>query len=352
MTARDALERLLRGRDLSREEAGSLLHSLVSREVTPAQAGALLIALRMKGETPEEIAGLAREMRALATPVRPRRTPLLDVCGTGGGECRVFNVSTASGLVAAAAGANVAKHGNRAMSGSCGSADVLEALGVRIDLPGPAAARCIDTVGFGFLFAPLYHPALKVVSGTRRELGVRTVFNLLGPLANPAGVTLQVVGVYEGGLCPTVAAALNALGAERAIVAHGAGMAEISTLGPTQVAELCEGEVRCYELTRQDFGLQAHAPALASLAAASTVAESATLLRSLLESPARDEAGRQRAELVCVNAAAALRVCGLAESWPDGYDLAVETLRSGRPAELLDRLAAFSQRADTAEEAD
>lgn len=217
----EALNKLIERQHLTREEAHALLDAVMEGRATPAQIGALLVALRMKGETVEEVTGFALGMRARVVPVRAQRAPLLDTCGTGGSRFRVFNVSTCAAFVAAAAGIPVAKHGNRAMSGVCGSADVLEALGVKIHLTPEQCAACIDTVGIGFLFAQQHHPAMKQVSGPRREIGVRSIFNLLGPLTNPAGAARQVMGVYDAALCPLAAGALRALGSERALVLHG-----------------------------------------------------------------------------------------------------------------------------------
>src|SRR5579862_9587116 len=228
----ETLRKLVARQNLDRAEAAEVMRALMDGMASPGQVGALLIGLRMKGETIEEVTGFAQEMRARLIPVKPGRQPLLDTCGTGGGRLQVFNVSTAAAFVAASAGIAVAKHGNRAVSGICGSADVLEALGLRIDLNAAQCAACIDRLGIGFLFAPSHHPALKHIGTTRRELGIRTVFNLLGPLSNPAGAHLQVMGVYAADLCPLAAGVLRALGSQRALVAHAEiGMGEISTCG-------------------------------------------------------------------------------------------------------------------------
>src|SRR5579862_9249124 len=216
----ETLRKLVARQNLDRAEAAEVMRALMDGMASPGQVGALLIGLRMKGETIEEVTGFAQEMRARLIPVKPGRQPLLDTCGTGGGRLQVFNVSTAAAFVAASAGIGIAKHGNRAVSGVCGSADVLEALGVRIDLAPAQVAACIDQVGIGFLFAPGHHPALKHVGSPRRELGVRTLFNLLGPLSNPAGARLHVMGVYDPDLCALAAGALRELGSERAVVVH------------------------------------------------------------------------------------------------------------------------------------
>ncbi|HLV78853.1 MAG TPA: anthranilate phosphoribosyltransferase [Chthonomonadaceae bacterium] len=339
----DALRKIVSGQHLTREEAEAAVLCMMEGQATAAQVGALLIALRMKGETVEEVAGFARGMRARVVAVPARRRPLLDTCGTGGSAFRTFNVSTAAAFVAAAAGAAVAKHGNRAISGVCGSADVLEALGVRVGLSPEACAACIDEVGVGFLFAPAHHPAMKQVSGPRRELGVRTVFNLLGPLTNPAGATHQVMGVYDADLLPLAAGALRELGSVGAIILHGQiGLDEMSTLGPTRVCELRDGLITETILTPRDLGLTGPEPCPEDLAPAPTPEENAALVREVLAGQADDRPARARRDLVAVNAAAALRVCGLAESWPEAVRRAHQVIASGEPLALLDRLAAFT----------
>ena len=246
----DILHKLVARQDLTRDEATDVMTLLMTGQATPSQIGALLIALRMKGETVEEVAGFAQAMRAHVVPVQTQRKPLLDTCGTGGSRFRVFNVSTAAAFVMAAAGVAVAKHGNRAMSGVCGSADVLEALGVRVNLTPEQCARCIEEIGIGFLFAQSHHPSMKHVGATRREIGVRSVFNLLGPLTNPAGATRQTLGVYDRRLCALAIGALRDLGSERAIVMHGdIGLDEISTLGATHISELRDGHIETLRLT-------------------------------------------------------------------------------------------------------
>src|SRR3989475_3539307 len=250
-----ALARLLDGHDLSREEAHEVMGSIMSGEATPAQIAGFLIALRVKGETADEIAGCAEAMREHAVAVRPRRDDLVDTAGTGGDGARTVNISTGAALVAAAAGAGVAKHGNRAVSSSSGSADVLEALGFDLDLPAERVARSIDELGFGFLFAPTHHPAMRHAAPVRRELGARTVFNVLGPLTNPAGARAQVVGVYTPALVPTIAQVLAQLGARRAFVVHGAGgIDELSPAGPNLVCEVADGEVRQREIDPLELG--------------------------------------------------------------------------------------------------
>ncbi|HLH79230.1 MAG TPA: anthranilate phosphoribosyltransferase [Chthonomonas sp.] len=337
------LNELVLGKNLTREQAAQLMQLLMEGEATSAQIGGLLVALRMKGETVEEITGFAQAMRTRLQPVQPQSTPLLDTCGTGGGRFRVFNVSTAVAFVLAAAGTHVAKHGNRAVSGTCGSADVLEALGARIDLSPDQCARCIDEIGVGFLFAPLHHPALKHVGGPRRELGLRTVFNLLGPLVNPAGATLRLMGIYDAELCRTAAEALHALGTASAIVAHGnIGVGEIATVGTTLIAELRDGQVETYTLSRRDFRLSSEEPSLEDLTPEATPEANAALLRRVLTPQHDDATTRAKRELVAVNAAAALRVCGYVENWPDALQMAQDLIASCKPLETLERFVAFT----------
>lgn len=340
----EALRKLVLRESLSPSEATAVANAIMEGEATPAQIGALLLALRMKGETVEEAVAFAKALRARGVPVRPKRRPLLDTCGTGGGSAKTFNVSTCSAFVLAGAGATVAKHGNRAMSGVCGSADVLEALGVRLDLSAEHLADCIDTAGIGFLFAQRHHPAMKQVAAPRREIGVRTLFNLLGPLANPAGATLQVMGVYDPALCNLAIGTLRELGAERALVLHGdGGMVEASATGATRYAELRNGDIREGVLTPDDFGVQAAASDPAALAPAATPAENAELLRSVLRGERETEGEVARRNIVAVNAAVALVVAGLAATWREGYQLALQTIDSGEALARLEGLVAFTQ---------
>src|SRR5215218_9805714 len=257
MTVQEALARLLDGRDLSRSAARDVMGDIMEGKATPAQIGGFLVALRLKGETAAEIAGCAEAMRAHVVAVKPKRVDLVDTAGTGGDGAGTFNISTAAALVAAAAGAGVAKHGNRAVSSSSGSADVLEALGFDLELDAARIERSIDELGFGFLFAPAHHPAMRHAAPVRRELAARTVFNVLGPLTNPAGARAQVVGVYSPGLVRTLAEVLAHLGARRAFVVHGAGgMDELSPAGPNLVCEVAKGEVREREIDPLDLDVQ------------------------------------------------------------------------------------------------
>jgi anthranilate phosphoribosyltransferase len=347
----ETIRRLVARQNLERTEAAELMCALMDGQASPAQVGGLLVALRMKGETLDEVTGFAQAMRSRLIAVTPKRRPLLDTCGTGGSATKVFNVSTAAAFVAASAGIAVAKHGNRAVSGVCGSADVLEALGIRIDLSPDQVAGCIDEVGLGFLFAPALHPALRHVGGPRRELGVRTLFNLLGPLANPARAQWQVMGVYDSSLCDLAARALRELGSDRAIVVHAdIGMGEISTVGATHVCELREGEVRSYRLTRSDLGLSGHEPDPVDFAPASTPAVNAGLVIAALEPDPRDAAVAARRELIAVNAGAAFRVAGMAGDWVEAVAMAQEQIASGAPLELIGRLARLSHGFEAPEE--
>jgi len=331
-----ALARLLDGDDLSREEAREVMTSIMSGEATPAQIAGFLIALRAKGETADEIAGCAEAMREHALPVRPLRDDLVDTAGTGGDGARTINISTAAALVAAAAGAGVAKHGNRAVSSACGSADVLEALGFDLDLPPERVARSIDELGFGFLFAPTHHPAMRHAAPVRSELAARTVFNVLGPLTNPAGARAQVVGVYAPELVRTIADVLAQLGATRAFVVHGAGgIDELSPAGPNFVCEVVNGDVHARNIDPLEFGLPRCDPAELRGGAPE---ENAAAIRAVL---AGEEGGRRSA--ILLNAAGAIAAGGHADDLREGLELAGEAVDSGAAAARLDALIAFTR---------
>ena len=333
----DALARLLDGEDLTREESRAVMGSIMAGEATPAQIGGYLVALRLKGETADEIAGAAEAMRAHVIPVTPARHDLVDTAGTGGDGGRTFNISTAAALVAAAAGAGVAKHGNRSVSSQCGSADVLEALGFNLELPGDAIARSIDELGFGFMFAPLHHPAMRHAAPVRRELATRTVFNVLGPLTNPAGARAQVVGVYSPLLVDVIADVLAKLGARRAFVVHGAaGIDELSPAGPNLVGEVVDGDVRRREIDPLDLGIARCDPAELRGGSAE---QNAAALRRVFEGA---NGGHRSA--ILLNAAGAIAAGGHADDLQDGIEIAREALDSGAAAERLDALIAFSQR--------
>ncbi len=335
MTVPEALARLLARRDLSEAESAALWDRVLAGEATPAQLGALLVALRMKGETVEELAGAVRALRARAIRVPDVPPGAIDTCGTGGDGAGTFNVSTAAALVVAGAGVPVAKHGNRAMSGAVGGADVLEALGVTIALPPPALAACVRRVGFAFLFAPALHPGLRHAAAVRRELGVRTLFNLVAPLANPAGVRRQLVGVADPARVEQLAAVLARAGAERAWVVSGQdGLDELGLEGESRVAELSDGVVRVRTVRAAEVGL---APAPAAALRAASAAESARRVRAVLEGergPARD--------VVCLNAGAALVVAGVAADLAAGVACAAAAIDSGAARAVLERLIAFT----------
>jgi anthranilate phosphoribosyltransferase len=332
------LNRLVRGESLSEPEAARAMELIMRDEATPIQIAGFMVALRAKGESVEELAGLARTARALATPIRiDDAGGLLDTCGTGGDGSGSFNISTLAAIVAAACGARVAKHGNRAASSTCGSADVLEALGVRIDLAPEGVAACIREAGIGFLFAPIFHPSFRYAGQPRRELGIRTVFNVLGPLCNPAGARRQALGVPEPGLAAKMAEVLLRLDVERALVFHAEGLDELSTVGPSLVIELLDGERRTYQLDARELGLPR---ATREDLRGGGPAENAAIARELLEG-----ARGPRRDIVLLNASAALRAAGIARDWRDGLALSAEALDQGRAAAVLDRWVNVSRAA-------
>jgi anthranilate phosphoribosyltransferase len=330
------LNRLARGESLKESEASRAMELIMRDEATPSQIAGFIVALRLKGETVDEIAGLARTMRSMATPIDVDDAgSLLDTCGTGGDGSGSFNISTLSAIVAAACGARVAKHGNRAASSTCGSADVLEALGVRIDLPPAGVAACIREAGIGFLFAPVFHPSFRFAAVPRRELGIRTVFNVLGPLCNPAGAGRQALGVPDQKLAEKMADVLARLGVERALVLHAEGLDELSTTGPSLVIEMLGGERRSYQLDPLELGLRR---ASRDELRGGGPAENATIAREVLEG-----AAGPRRDIVLLNASAALRAAGLARDWREGIALAAEAIDRGDAAGVLDRWASLSQ---------
>ena len=332
-----SLQQLLDHRDLTRAQARDVMDGVMRGEATPAQIGGFLIALRLKGETADEIAGFAEAMRAHVVPVRPERADLVDTAGTGGDGAHTLNISTAAALVAAAAGAAVAKHGNRAVSSSSGSADVLEALGFTLELAPEQIARSIDELGFGFMFAPTHHPAMRHAAPVRRELATRTVFNVLGPLTNPAGARAQVVGVYAPELVRTLSDVLARLGARRAFVVHGAaGIDELSPAGPNLVGEVVDGDVRERTIDPLDLGVPRCDPAEL---VGGTPAENAARIRAIFEG---EENGGARSAIL-LNAAGAIAAGGHAADLQEGLGYAREALDSGAAAERLDRLIAFSR---------
>lgn len=332
----DALSQLLDGRDLTREQSREVMDTIMSGDATPAQIGGFLVALRLKGETAEEIAGAAEGMRAHVIPVQPKRTDLVDTAGTGGDGSNTFNISTAAALVASAAGAGVAKHGNRSISSRTGSADVLEALGFSLDLPPARIAESIDELGFGFMFAPTHHPAMKHAAPVRRELAARTVFNVLGPLTNPAGARAQVVGVYSAHLVPVIAQVLALLGARRAFVVHGAGgIDELSPAGPNLVGEVVDGTVSQREIDPLDLGIPRCAP---EDLVGGDPAENAASIRAVF---AGANGGRRSA--ILLNAAGAIAAGGHAADLREGIEVARDALDSGAASAHLEELIAFSK---------
>ena len=332
---KEALAKLIDRVDLAREEMAAAMGEIADGGATPAQVGAFLVALRLKGETVDEIAGAAQVMRERVDRVRVTRAVFVDTCGTGGDNQNTFNISTTAAFAVAGAGVCVAKHGNRAVSSRSGSADVLAALGVDVDAPKEVVERCIAELGIGFLFAPRLHPAFKAVAGIRRELGVRSVFNLLGPLANPAGARHQVMGVYEPRWVPVIGGVLAALGAEHAFVVHGEGLDEIAVTGMTHVCEVRQGRVERFSMVPEDLGL----PRWDRAAIAGGDAElNARILRDVLGG----QAGGPR-DAVLANAAPALVAAGAAPDLRAGVRLAARSIDSGEAQEKLVRLAAMSR---------
>ncbi len=332
---KEAITSLISGKSLTMDEAASVMEEIMSGEVTPAQLGAFLTALRLKGETVDEITGLAKTMRAKAVPVTVAG-PLVDTCGTGGDGAHTFNISTAAAFVAAGAGLKVAKHGNRAMSSQCGSADVLEALGVKIDLNAGQVQKCLDEVGIGFMFAPVFHPAMKYAAAPRREIGIRTVFNIIGPLTNPAGAGAQVLGVADETLVEKLALVLKSLGCHHALVVHGEdGLDEITVTGKTRICELKDGNIKSYSISPEDFGL--FRAGLDSLRGG-TLDENADSLRRVLVSIP----GPQQ-DIVLMNTAAVLLAGDRVETLQQGIDLAHKVVDSGKALDKLEQLIEFSR---------
>ena len=334
---KEMLQKLIDRRDLTSAETTAVFDRIMTGEATPAQIGAFLVALRAKGETVDEIAGAAASMRQHAVYVDAGGLPVVDTCGTGGDGCHTFNISTTAAFVVAGAGVPVAKHGNRAISSQCGSADVLSALGVNIEVTPDVVEECIREAGIGFLFAPKLHPAMKHAMGPRRELGVRTIFNMLGPLTNPAGAKGQILGVFAAELTEPFAHVLRLLGSRRAFIVHGHdGMDEITTTAPTRVSELADGQVRTYELDPLAFiGEYTDATALAG----GDAALNASITRAVLGGAA----GAPR-DVVCLNAAAGIAAGGRAATIREGWRLAQEAIDSGRAREALAKLVACTQR--------
>ena len=331
---KEAISLLVEGKSLTADQAAEVMTEIMEREATAAQFGALVVALRLKGETVEEISGLARTMRSKAVRVACK-SEVVDTCGTGGDCSGTFNISTAAAFVTAAAGQPVAKHGNRAISSNCGSADVLEALGVKIDLNAEQVARSIDEVGIGFMFAPLFHPAMKHAAAPRRELGIRTVFNILGPLTNPAAAAAQVIGVADLKLAGKLAEVLRMLGVKRAMVVHGSdGLDEITVTAPTYVCELKDGNIDKYIVNPEELGFKK--ADIASLKGGDAIM-GAAIIKSILNG----EMGLRR-DIVVINSAAALKVGGKVATLKEGVALAEQTVDSGKARAKLEQLVGFS----------
>jgi len=332
---KECIVKLADGQGISGEEAYGTLREIMTGEATPAQIAAFITALRIRGETPDIIAGAARAMREQFTAVEPHHARVVDTCGTGGDGAHTFNISTASALVAAGAGVAVAKHGNKSVSSKCGSADVLAELGVNIAVDAAIMSACLKEVGIAFLFAPTLHPAMKHAIGPRREIGIRTIFNILGPLSNPAGAKRGVLGVYSKELATVLAEALAQLGAEHMFVVHGEdGLDEITTAAPTHLAEVRDGQVRVHRLHPSEYGIK---PAKPEDLLGGDPAENAAIIRAVLDGkhgPHRD--------IVLLNAAAAIVTGGQAESIADGLARAAEAIDTGAARATLERLIAFT----------
>lgn len=331
MTFREAIRRVTNREDLSEAEAAGIMDTIMEGKATPAQIGAFLVALHMKGESPGEIAAFARVMRRHAVQIRPATTgKLVDTCGTGGDGMHTFNISTTAAFVAAGAGIPVVKHGNRGVSSACGSADVLSALGVNISADPQIQARIVDDVGIAFLFAPLHHPATRHVMAARQEIGCRTVFNILGPLANPAGAEAQVLGVYSPALTTTMADVLRLLGLSRAMVVHGSGLDEITTTGETLISELSGNTIHTYTITCGTYGI---APSQLADLAGGDAAANARITREILGG----ERGACR-DIVLMNAGAAIYIGGQARDLHEGIACAAASIDSGNALARLGRL--------------
>ena len=342
---KEALTKIVAGNHLSVDEAGEVMNEIMSGLCTPAQIAAYMTALRMKGETVEEITGSARTMRAKATKIETKHDLVVDTAGTGGDGSHTFNISTTAALVAAGAGAPMAKHGNRAVSSHCGSADVLGALGVDIEIPPERVGACLDEVGFAFLFAPALHASMKYAVGPRRETGLRSIFNVMGPLTNPAGSQGQIIGVYDASLTELMASVLNNLGVYRALVVHGSdGLDEITLAGKTRVSEVREGKVRTFDLSPEDLGLTAHPIDACRVTTLEDNVRTTLMVLNGRTGPARD--------IVLLNAAAAIYVGGITDSMKDAVAPAVESIDSGAALAKLEAVKEFTQRPGSSAKSD
>lgn len=339
MDIKEALNRVVNNLDLTTAEMQDVMRLIMTGQCTDAQIGAFLMGMRMKSETIDEIVGAATVMRELASPVSIDAERLVDTCGTGGDGMNVFNVSTAAAFVVAAAGGRVAKHGNRAVSGKSGSADLLEAAGVYLNLKSVQVARCVESVGVGFMFAPAHHGAMKHAIGPRRELGLRTVFNMLGPMTNPAGVKHQVIGVFSQALCRPMAEVLQRLGSQHVLVVHAQdGLDEISLAAPTHVAELKDGVISEYRIQPEDFGIRSQTLIGLTVEGAQ---DSLALIRDALGKRKTDN-GQKAADMIVLNAGAALYAADIATSLKEGVQLAQDALHTGLAWEKLDELVSFT----------
>jgi anthranilate phosphoribosyltransferase len=336
MNIQQAIVRLVESADINSEEMRAVMRQVMGGEATPAQIGAFLVALRIKGESIDEIAAATEVMRELATPVNIDVEHLVDIVGTGGDGANLFNVSTAACFVVAAAGGHVAKHGNRSVSSTSGSSDVLQALGVALELSPEQVARCVREVGMGFMFAPLHHSAMKHAAGPRKELGLRTIFNMLGPMTNPAGVKRQLIGVFDPGLCRPMTEVLKRLGSEHVMVVHAHdGLDEISIASPTHVAELRDGTIGEYEISPADFGRPMGE--IESLVVGSS-AESVELVKAALAGKHEDATN-----MVIMNAGAAIYVSGIAATLADGVQMAEDAIDSGAARQKVSELVQFTE---------
>ncbi|MGC9121082.1 MAG: anthranilate phosphoribosyltransferase [Sulfurihydrogenibium sp.] len=334
---KELIKKITEKQNLTQEEITFLFEEIMEGKLTDAQLGAVLIALKMKGETVDEISAAAKVMKNKSVKVNVKdKSRLVDTCGTGGDNVGTFNVSTVSAFVVAASGAKVAKHGNRSVSSKCGSADLMESLGVKIDMTPSQVERCIEEIGLGFLFAPIFHPAMKNVIRQRREIGVRTIFNILGPLSNPADAPYQLMGVYDKNLVEPLAKVLSHLGLKKAFVVHGLeGLDEVSLAGETLVAELNDGEVITYTVKPEDFGLKR--ASLEDLKGGD-ISENTEIALKIL----KGEDFGPKTDFVALNSAFALKVAGVVDSVKEGVELAKETIYSKKPYEILEKLRNFS----------
>jgi len=340
MDMKQALNRIASNLDLSREEMKYVMRIVMNGEATDAQIGAFLMGLRLKSETIDEITGATEVMRELVTGVTVNAEPLVDIVGTGGDGANLFNVSSASAFVVAAAGGYVAKHGNRGVSSNSGSADLIEKAGINLNMKPEEVARCVEEIGVGFMFAPSHHGAMKHAIGPRKELGCRTIFNILGPMTNPAGVTRQLIGVFSRELCRPMAEVLHRLGAEHIMVVHSKdGLDEISLAAATHVAELKDGDITEYDITPEDLGLKSQT--LVGLSV-ETSDESLKLIKAAFGRE-HDEITEKARDMIALNAGAAIYVAGLADTAKEGVDMALDAMGSGLAAGKMSELADFSQ---------